>query len=204
MIDRPNPTGTNWDHPSFPPGALNALSVTTADVLEVLGPDADDLLATANVDVDELIRLINAETTLLPVIVIPDEEPGEAQEEPGAPPAALVKAVRTWKRKFLKAAVAAALVTLTGGGATAIAMDKAVTVDVDGHEQSVHTYSGTVGEVLKDQGITVGEHDAVSPSPQASVGDGGRITLDRGRHVKLEVDGQDRDGGWVRTASGGQ
>ena len=38
-------------HPSFPAGAL---SISPADVLEVLGPDADELLATANVDVDEL------------------------------------------------------------------------------------------------------------------------------------------------------
>ncbi|KAA2246839.1 DUF348 domain-containing protein, partial [Solihabitans fulvus] len=66
------------------------------------------------------------------------------------------------------------------------------------------TTTGTVGEVPKAQGTTVGEPDAVSPSPQPPVGDGGRIPLDRGRQVKLKVDGQDRDGGWVRTASVGQ
>ena len=172
------------------------VGVTVQDVLDVLGPDADELLATTNVDVDELIRLINAETTMLPPIVIPD---GDAD-----PAVVLDTAVKTWKRKFLKAAVAAALVTLSGSGAAAIAMDKTVTVDVDGHEQTVHTYRGTVGDVLQAQGITVGEHDALSPSPRAAVGDGGKITLDRGRQVTLKVDGQDRPAGWVRAVSVGQ
>jgi uncharacterized protein YabE (DUF348 family) len=191
LMERPAPT---WDHPSFPPGAL---SITPEDVREVLGPQADELLATANVDVDELIRLINAETTVMPPLVIPDTD---EETEPGVPPAALVEAVGKWKRRFLKTAVAAVLVTISGGGATAVAMDKSVTVDVDGQEQTLRTYESTVGEVLKDEGITVGEHDALSPSPQAKVGDGGKITLDRGRLVKMKVDGEQREG-WVRSVT---
>ncbi|HEV7906817.1 MAG TPA: transglycosylase family protein [Pseudonocardiaceae bacterium] len=190
-MERPAPT---WDHPSFPPGAL---SITPEDVRDVLGPQADELLATANVDVDELIRLINAETTVMPPLVIPDTD---EETEPGVPPAALVEAVGKWKRRFLKTAVAAVLVTISGGGATAIAMDKSVTVDVDGQEQTLRTYESTVGEVLKDEGITVGEHDALSPSPQAKLGDGGKITLDRGRLVKMKVDGEQREG-WVRSVT---
>jgi uncharacterized protein YabE (DUF348 family) len=191
LMERPAPT---WDHPSFPPGAL---SITPEDVRDVLGPQADELLATANVDVDELIRLINAETTVMPPLVIPDTD---EETEPGVPPAALVEAVGKWKRRFLKTAVAAVLVTISGGGATAIAMDKSVTVDVDGQEQTLRTYESTVGEVLKDEGITVGEHDALSPSPQAKLGDGGKITLDRGRLVKMKVDGEQREG-WVRSVT---
>ena len=38
------------DHPSFPPGALE---ITPDDVLEALGPQADEMLATADIDVDE-------------------------------------------------------------------------------------------------------------------------------------------------------
>ncbi|MET1071078.1 MAG: transglycosylase family protein [Umezawaea sp.] len=197
------------DHPSSPALDVNGLGVTPADVFEALGPDADALLATANVDVDELIRLINAETTLLPVIVIPDEVPEDrvatayAQELPGGQPAGLVEAVSTWKRKFLKATVLALLVTITGGGATAIAMDKSITVDVDGQEHSVRTFDSTVGDILADEGIAVGEHDALSPSPSAKVGDGGKITLDRGRLVKATVDGEQKEG-WVRSVSVGE
>ncbi|PRY46634.1 resuscitation-promoting factor [Umezawaea tangerina] len=197
------------DHPSSPAIGVNGLGVTPADVFEALGPDADSLLATANVDVDELIRLINAETTLLPVIVIPDEVPEDrvatayAQELPDGQPAGLVEAVSTWKRKFLKATVLALLVTITGGGATAIAMDKSVTVDIDGQEHSVRTFDSTVGDILAEEGIAVNEHDALSPSPSAKVGDGGKITLDRGRLVKATVDGEQKEG-WVRSVSVGE
>ncbi|CCH28027.1 transglycosylase family protein [Actinosynnema sp. NPDC047251] len=198
VLDRPEPGWSDWDTTVF--------SITPDDVLEVLGPDADDLLASANVDVDELIKLINAETTLLPPIIIPDEVSQDrvagalAAEQPSAPPAALVEAAGKWKRRFLKAAVATVLVTISGGGATAIAMDKSVTVDVDGELKTVRTYESTVGEILADEGIAVGEHDALSPSPQAKVGDGGKISLDRGRLVKMTVDGEQREG-WVRSVT---
>jgi resuscitation-promoting factor RpfB len=197
VLDRPGPP-SEWDTAVF--------AITPDDVLEVLGPDADDLLASANVDVDELIRLINAETTLLPPIIIPDEVSQDrvasslAAEQPSAPPAALVEAAGKWKRRFLKAAVATVLVTISGGGATAIAMDKSVTVDVDGEAKTVRTYESTVGEILADEGIVIGEHDALSPSPQAKVGDGGKISLDRGRLVKATVDGEQREG-WVRSVT---
>ncbi|WP_033441223.1 resuscitation-promoting factor [Saccharothrix sp. NRRL B-16314] len=197
VLDRPGPP-SEWDTAVF--------TITPDDVLEVLGPDADELLAGANVDVDELIRLINAETTLLPPIIIPDEVSQDrvagsmAAEQPSAPPAALVEAAGKWKRRFLKAAVLTVLVTVSGGGATAIAMDKSVTVDVDGEAKTVRTYESTVGEILADEGITIGEHDALSPSPQAKVGDGGKISLDRGRLVKMTVDGEQREG-WVRSVT---
>jgi uncharacterized protein YabE (DUF348 family) len=178
-------------HPSFPAGAL---TITPADVLEVLGPDADDLLASANVDVDELIRLINAETTIMPPLVLPSEE--EELEDPQV----LVKAASTWKRRFLKGTVAAILVSISGGGVTAMAMDKSLTVEVDGAMQTVHSYEGTVGEVLAEEGIVVGEHDALSPSLNAPISDGGKISLDRGRLLKMSIDGQARED-WVRSVT---
>jgi hypothetical protein len=73
---------TDWFGGGYPPGyhtqaaaerpvktsATSAFMVTTEDVLDVLGPDADDVLATANLDIDALISMINAETVLLPRI----------------------------------------------------------------------------------------------------------------------------------------
>ncbi|MCI2420670.1 transglycosylase family protein [Saccharopolyspora sp. K220] len=196
LLERPEP---GWypaeDHPSFPPGALQ---ITPADIYEALGPQAEDFLATSEIDVDEVIRLINAETTLLPPLVIPDVLP-EAQEQ-DVPPPEVVEAITTWKRRFLKGAVAGVLLTLTGTGGAAAAMDKSVTVEVDGHERTVSTYEGTVGEVLADEGITVGQHDALSPTPQAKVSHGDTITLDRGRLLKLNVDGEHREE-WVRSVT---
>src|SRR5690606_7844869 len=177
--------------------------VTPHDVLTALGPDAEALMEQANVDVDELIRLINAETTMLPPIVLPTEASGEAsgeQAEAGQDEDGLVGAIKTWKRRFLRGTVLAVMITLTGGGAAALAMNKSVTVDVDGGRQTVRSYGDTVGEVLEDAGIEVGAHDALSPSPQAPVGDGGVIKLERGRQLTVVVDGEAREA-WVRATT---
>ncbi|WP_277681567.1 resuscitation-promoting factor [Saccharomonospora azurea] len=182
--------------------------VTPQDVLTALGPDAETMMAEAGVGVDELIRLINAETTMLPPIVLPDEDesPTQSAEATAAssassePEDGLVSAVKTWKKRFLRGTVLAVMITLTGGGAAALAMNKSVTVDVDGEKQTIRSYGDTVGEVLEDAGISVGAHDALSPSPQAPVGDGGVIKLERGRQLTLVVDGESRDS-WVRATT---
>nr|WP_228046219.1 resuscitation-promoting factor [Saccharopolyspora sp. HNM0983] len=195
-LDRPQPQRyPTEDYPSIPPGTLD---ITPEDIYEALGPQAQDMLSTAEIDVDEVIRLINAETTVLPPLVIPDTV---ADAETGEyPPAELVEAVTDWKRRFLKGAVAGVLLTLTSTGGAAAAMDKSVTVEVDGQEHSVNTYQSTVGEVLEGEGIDIGRHDALSPSPQAEVGHGDTITLDRGRLLTINVDGEQREE-WVRSVT---
>ncbi|WP_206792699.1 resuscitation-promoting factor [Amycolatopsis sp. MtRt-6] len=176
-------------------------NITQQDILAALGPDADAMMAEIDVDVDELIRLINAETTYLPPIVIPDGLEEDRTASPEARRAALDEGLRqttkVWKRRFLKGAVLSVMISVAGGGAAALAMNKSITVDVDGHQQTVHSFGDTVGEVLEDAGLSVGEHDSLSPSPQAEVGDGGVIKLERGRQLKLIVDGAERTS-WVR------
>lgn len=192
--------------------SVSPWSVTTQDVLDVLGPDAGEVLSTAKLDVDQLILMINAETTLLPRIdeeleqllveeetrhaaaIELDEEAGAEEEGP------LERAAKRWKKRFLKAAVGAILLSATGGGAMALAMDKDVTVDVDGHNQHIRTYDATVGAVLASQGITPGVHDAVSPSPTAKISDGGSISVERGRLLHLIVDGVAQDH-WTRATT---
>src|SRR5699024_5206274 len=102
--------------------------------------------------------------------VIPDTVGGSstAAGESTEPVDGLGRAVRTWKKRFLRGAVLAVMITLTGGGAAALAMNKSVTLDVDGEQRTVHSFGDTVGEVLDDAGVSVGAHDALSPSPQAS------------------------------------
>ncbi|WP_344125645.1 transglycosylase family protein [Saccharopolyspora halophila] len=201
VLDTPEAEQQTWfsdEHPSLPPGSLD---ITAADVYEALGPDAEDMLATAEIDVDEVIALLNAETVILPPLDFTELEP---EGQPGLQPqAAQAEAITAWKRRFLKGAVAGVLLSLTGTGSAAAAMDKSVTVEVDGKEQTVSTYDDTVGEVLEDQGINVGPHDALSPSPQAELDHGDKITLDRGRLLKLNIDGEVREE-WVRSGSVGQ
>ncbi|GLZ41734.1 ubiquitin-like domain-containing protein [Actinokineospora sp. NBRC 105648] len=199
---------TAWqsEFPSFQledTGFSSSLSITDHDVRHALGPQADEIMASAGVDVDELIRLINAETTVLPVI--PDElssspQPLKVTDEQ---PPGLIAAVKRWKGTFLKATIAAVLVTLVGGGAAAIAMNNTVTVDVDGQARQVNTYADTVGEILEEEGISVGSHDSLSPSPTAEIGDDGKIVLQRGRQLHLTVDGEQREA-WVRATTVGE
>ena len=184
-----------------------SLSITDHDVRVALGPQADELMAAANVDVDQLIRMINAETTVLPVIPDALSADGTAYELPlhetdDAPPE-VVTGIKRWKKSILKATLASLLVSLVGGGAAAIAMNKSVTVDIDGEAHQFNTYAGTVGEVLQDEGITVGSHDALSPSPNAAINDDGKIVLQRGRQLHLTIDGQKRDF-WVRATTVGE
>ncbi|GAA0602846.1 resuscitation-promoting factor [Kutzneria viridogrisea] len=175
--------------------------VRTQDLFEVLGPDADALLASVDMGVDQLIDLLNAKTCLLPRITDTDwaqwEERfgGELTLEPAA-----TTPERSWKRRFVKAAVMATLLSLTGGGATAMAMDKAVTVDVDGHTRTVHTYAGTVGDVLARDGLLPGAHDAVVPATDSAIADGGKIVLQRGRQLHLTVDGK-QSSQWVKATT---
>jgi uncharacterized protein YabE (DUF348 family) len=109
---------------------------------------------------------------------------------------------KRWKKRFLKATIAAILLSATGGGAMAMAMDKDVTVDVDGQSTHIRTYDQNVGALLRDQGIKVGPHDALSPSPNAPVTDGGKIMLERGRLLRLTVDGVAQDH-WTRAQTVG-
>ncbi|MEV4144543.1 transglycosylase family protein [Amycolatopsis sp. NPDC049691] len=176
-------------------------NITQQDILAALGPDADAMMAEIDVDVDELIRLINAETTYLPPIVIPDGLEEDRTASPEARRAALDEGLRqttkVWKRRFLKGAVLSVMISVAGGGAAALAMNKSITVDVDGQQTTVHSFGDTVGEVLEDAGLSVGAHDSLSPSPQAEVGDGGVIKLERGRQLKMIVDGAEHTS-WVR------
>lgn len=198
-------TGVALAEPPRHRSAADLMHITTEDVLDVLGPDADDLLAAANVTVGELVGLLNAETTVIPVI---RDEPPEALAGPRAEPARAIPtedeeaAGRSWKRRFLRASVAAVLLSLTGGGAAAVAMDKSVKVDVDGNEHTVRTHAGTVADVLRSEGLSAGEHDMISPSPSAKVGDGGKIVLQRGRLMHLKVDGEQQDR-WVKALTVG-
>jgi len=191
------------DHDAY----SGSLAITPGDVRLALGPQADELMAVANVDVDELIRLINAETTVLPVI------PDDLSEMPGMPRVrrlpntkpededpGLATGIKRWKKTVLKASLASILVSMIGGGAAAITMNKSVTVDIDGKSHEVSTYASTVGEVLEDEGLDVGKHDALSPSPQASINDGGTIVLQRGRQLQVTVDGEKREF-WVRATT---
>ena len=100
--------------------------------------------------------------------------------------------VRISRAGLLRSAVAAVLLTLIAGAGTALAMDKSVTVQVDGQAQSVSTMSTTVNGALNAAGLRVGEHDTLAPSASTAIAAGDTIVLRRGRLLELTIDGQKR------------
>jgi uncharacterized protein YabE (DUF348 family) len=97
------------------------------------------------------------------------------------------------RRRLLALLAQASVVAALVAGTTAfVALDKTVTLSVDGHQQKVTTSAHTVGDVLESQGIQVDDHDLVSPLPTQSFGDGDTIVVRYGRPVVLTIDGQTR------------
>jgi uncharacterized protein YabE (DUF348 family) len=105
----------------------------------------------------------------------------------------------------LKARLAALIASRTALVATAVVvalavmgatygyqtMKTTVTLSVDGKDRTVSGLGEhTVGDVLKAQDITVGQHDLVQPDVNEPIQDGDRISVRYGRPVELTVDGK--------------
>ncbi|THJ02965.1 DUF348 domain-containing protein [Nocardioides sp.] len=69
-------------------------------------------------------------------------------------------------------------------------MSTEVTVSVDGHERPVTTMGDTVEDVLRDEGIEIGERDLVQPDLDEAVAEGDKIAVRFARPVELTVDGK--------------
>lgn len=94
-------------------------------------------------------------------------------------------------RKVIPLAIAGGVLVASGGvfGA-AQALAKDIELSQDGVPMKVRTWDGTVGDVLDDQGITVGEHDLVAPGVDARIANGQQISVRYGRELRLTIDGQ--------------
>lgn len=84
---------------------------------------------------------------------------------------------------------AVVLVGLVGGLVAWFMAQKSLTLTIDGQSRTVHTYAGTVSEVLQDQGLKTASHDVVLPAPDATVSDGDTVVVNRARLLRLTVDG---------------
>ena len=89
------------------------------------------------------------------------------------------------------AAGALGAVALTGFGVAQY--DKTVDLTVEGQLTSMHVLGSTVADALATQGITVGEHDLVVPSPDSPLNDGTSVVVRYGRKLTVTVDGKTAD-----------
>ena len=90
------------------------------------------------------------------------------------------------------AAQAAVLATVVGGGAAYASINNEVTLNVDGRTTEVRALAGTVGDLLKDQDLTVGPRDIVAPSPDSKIDDGDTVVVRFARPLTVTVDGKKR------------
>ncbi|MFT4218161.1 MAG: ubiquitin-like domain-containing protein [Micropruina sp.] len=91
----------------------------------------------------------------------------------------------SWKLTALTGAV-----VLAGGAVAATSLDKSITLTVDGQSSVSTSYAGTVGDVLKANGIELGPRDLVFPAVDSAVSDGGTVQVQYSRKVTLLVDGK--------------
>ncbi|MFI5782724.1 transglycosylase family protein [Nocardia sp. NPDC051570] len=98
--------------------------------------------------------------------------------------------INSSRSPLLYAAIGAMLITLILGASLAILHRKTVTLVVDGQQSTLSTMSVNVRGVVKAAGFVVHAKDALAPSGDAAVPDGGTITLNRARPVAVTFDGK--------------
>ncbi|MET3576217.1 ubiquitin-like domain-containing protein [Bhargavaea ullalensis] len=65
---------------------------------------------------------------------------------------------------------------------------KNVSLSADGDQQEFRTHAKTVGELLSEQEIAIGEHDDLSPAKDTKLEDGASIEWTKARQVQINVD----------------
>ncbi len=92
---------------------------------------------------------------------------------------ASVRATRVRRLRIRKAVGrATAAVVVLAAGSLYFALEKRVTLVVDGRPEAVTTFSGSVGQLLSDQGIDLVAVEAVRPAPGAPLVDGMTVVVD--------------------------
>jgi uncharacterized protein YabE (DUF348 family) len=93
------------------------------------------------------------------------------------------------KRSLLTALIALVVLAVAGTTLGYAAVSKNVTLSIDGKTRVVHTLSGDVRGLLASQGITLGGHDIVAPSPDTPISDDSRVAVRYGKPLAVNLDG---------------
>ncbi|MFC4945727.1 transglycosylase family protein [Pseudonocardia sp. GCM10023141] len=101
---------------------------------------------------------------------------------------------------LVRATVLAVIAVLLGGGATALAMDKRVTITVDGQDRVLHTFATDVGTALTAAGLTPAPQDRVEPALPTDLATGDHIIFNRARRLTL-VEGPSERQIWTTATS---
>ncbi len=96
-----------------------------------------------------------------------------------------------------RALVGALLLALMFAGGYAVAVHKTVTLSVDGLPTTVSTMRSRVIDVVRENGLAVGEHDNLYPGANQPVHQSDAIVLRRGRPLQVSIDGQPSKQVWT-------
>ena len=94
------------------------------------------------------------------------------------------------RRIFPAIAAGATALAVAGGTFGYATLDKAVTLSIDGQVQRVQTMAPTVGDLLENEDIEVGDRDVIAPSLDAKLAEGAIVAVRYGREVTFDIDGR--------------
>jgi uncharacterized protein YabE (DUF348 family) len=106
-------------------------------------------------------------------------------------------------RTLVRAVVLALVLTVAGGAGAALAMDKTVTIAVDGQDRTVHTFATDVAGALASAGLVPAAADRVEPALPTGLDDGDHVIFSRARPLTLDEGGVRRRL-WTTAASVGE
>lgn len=89
-----------------------------------------------------------------------------------------------------KAKILVGGLVIVGLATTVLSMRKTVIVSIDGKDQKIITYKGTVEGALHDNDIEIGPKDKVQPSVNSELSNNGRIAVHRAVKVNVALDGK--------------
>ncbi len=112
-------------------------------------------------------------------------------EEASYPPA-IGRAGKVRRTRFAGLALPLVLFVVLGAGGAFFLLGKSVTLIVDQAPRSVDTFAGTVGDLLTEQGLSIGQHDEVSPELGASLSDGMQVQVLLAKQITLSLNGTQR------------
>lgn len=107
-------------------------------------------------------------------------------------PPAIGRAGRVRRTRFPGLAVPLVVLAVLAAGGAFLFLGKSVTLVVDQDSRSVDTFAGTVGDLLDEQGVPIGEHDEVRPGLDASLADGMQVEVLIAKQITLSLNGTQR------------
>src|SRR5659263_457653 len=121
---------------------------------------------------------------------VPPLDPPQTRRERARAEQALTARSAPLGRTARLGAQVVVLALVVGATSAFTVLHKSVTVDVDGSTVEVSAFGRTVGDVLADGKISVGDRDLVAPGLGESISSGSQVVVRHAHEIAVEVDGR--------------